>query len=139
MIDESVIGQLVKKAVKRKGLKLGEVAEKMGLSPTSLSRKIHQRDGMVLTQGNLDQIEQILGDRDAFTSGRLTKQEKLIRVEASETHVREHWRVVILEDQQEICAKDDITLYFSHSDWSEAYPLTQKICQVVFSGPNDSS
>ena len=26
MIDESVIGQLVKKAVKRKGLKLGEVA-----------------------------------------------------------------------------------------------------------------
>ena len=26
MIDESVIGQLVKKAVKRKGIKLGEVA-----------------------------------------------------------------------------------------------------------------
>ena len=26
MIDESVLGQLVKKAVKRKGIKLGEVA-----------------------------------------------------------------------------------------------------------------
>jgi transcriptional regulator with XRE-family HTH domain len=134
----------VKNAIKRSGLKLGKVAELMGISAGSLSRKLHQRGSMRLTPDNLAQLQQILGstlskDREVLKPVRLTKQEKLIKVEASESHVREHWRIVIFEGQQEICVKDDVSLYFNHSDWSEAYPLTQKICQVVFNGSNDSS
>ena len=122
----------LKEAIKRSGLKVGEVAERMGMSRGSLSRKIHQRDGMRMTENNLERVRQILNDQAKRVGGQLTKQSKLIRVEASETHVREHWRVMFFEGGEEVCAKDDVSLYFRDSDWSKAYPLTQKICQVVF-------
>jgi hypothetical protein len=45
-------------------------------------------------------------------------------------------KLIVLEEGQEIASNQNEIMYLADSDWSEADPLVQQICQVVFQTPS---
>jgi transcriptional regulator with XRE-family HTH domain len=138
-IMKKIDGLPVRQIVKQKGFKLKQVAENLGIQPSSLSRKLHHQSGQSLTNSDLQRIGQFIGyDFEAVSvrakSRAMTKERILVKVEASELVVREFWRMSIFEVGQEIASTDGVDMFFKDSDWSEAHLLTQKVCQAVFYG-----
>ena len=50
----------IKEIIREKGFRLGEMAEIMGMSRGSLSRKIHRKQGMWLTTKQIKQIGEFI-------------------------------------------------------------------------------
>ena len=50
----------IKEIIWQKGFRLGAVADSLGMNRGSLSRKLHQKQGMWLTSGQIKQIGEFI-------------------------------------------------------------------------------
>ena len=80
-------------------------------------------------------------EKNSTLNGNLEKKETCyqVKVMGLGRAVIAEMRVEVLEDGIKIASSKYSNMYYPSSDWSQADPLVQKVCQVVFEYADEES